>query len=116
MFINNLFLIGFFNVATGKVFPFLNPTRKEHDFATAIEQQLTLAPSAGWIFICDGLNIHKSETLVRLAARECCYCNKHDSNNYQKVLHDKYSFGYYDLLHLHPRSQLLFICKCMRLQ
>ena len=64
-------LTGFFNVATGKVFPFLNPTRTEHDFAAAIEQQLTLAPNAGWIFICDGLNIHKSETLVRLVAREC---------------------------------------------
>ena len=64
-------LIGFFDVATGKVLPFLNPTRTEHDFATAIESQLALAPNAGWVFICDGLNTHKSETLVRLVAREC---------------------------------------------
>jgi transposase len=64
-------LIGFFDVATGKVLPFLNPTRTEDDFATAIQLQLALAPNAGWIFICDGLNIHKSETLVRFVAREC---------------------------------------------
>ena len=64
-------LIAFFDVATGKVFPLLNPTRTEHDFATAIEVQISQAPDDGWIFICDGLNIHKSETLVRLVAREC---------------------------------------------
>ena len=64
-------LIAFFNVATGKVFPFLNPTRTEQDFATAIELQINQALYDDWIFICDGLNIHKSETLVRLVAREC---------------------------------------------
>jgi len=64
-------LIGFFEVATGKVFPFMNPTRTEQDFALAIELQIERAPCDGWIFVCDGLNIHKSETLVRLVAREC---------------------------------------------
>lgn len=64
-------LIGFFNVATGEVFPFLNPTRTEQDFATAIEVYISRAPHSGWVFVCDGLNIHKSETLVRLVAREC---------------------------------------------
>ena len=64
-------LIAFFNVATGKVLPFLNPTRTEYDFVSAIELQISQAPDDGWIFICDGLNIHKSEALVRLAAREC---------------------------------------------
>jgi transposase len=64
-------LIAFFDVATGKVFPFLNPTRTEHDFALAVELQISHAPNDHWIFICDGLNIHKSETLVRLVAREC---------------------------------------------
>ena len=64
-------LIAFFNVATGKVLPYLNPTRTEHDFATAINLQISQAPDDGWLFICDGLNIHKSETLVRLVACEC---------------------------------------------
>ena len=64
-------LIAFFNVLTGNVFPFLNPTRTEQDFATAIELLIHQAPNDGWRFICDGLNIHKSETLVRLVAHEC---------------------------------------------
>jgi transposase len=64
-------LIAFFNVATGKVLPFLNPTRTEQDFAAAIELQISQAPDDEWRFICDGLNIHKSETLVRLVTREC---------------------------------------------
>ena len=64
-------LIGFFDVAIGKVVHYLNPTRTEQDFAAAIELQIGYAPKDSWIFICDGLNIHKSETLVRLVAREC---------------------------------------------
>ena len=64
-------LIAFFNIATGEVSPFLNPTRTEQDFAAAIEMQISQAPGDGWIFISDGLNIHKSETLVRLVARIC---------------------------------------------
>ena len=64
-------LIGFFNVATGEVFPFLNPTRTEQDFVDAIKAYISSAPHSGWIFVCDGLNIHKSESLVRLVACEC---------------------------------------------
>ena len=63
-------LIALFNVATGKVLPFLNPTRTENDFVTAIELQISQAPGDRWRFVCDGLNIHKSEALVRLVARE----------------------------------------------
>ena len=63
--------IALFNVATGKVLPFLNPTRTEQDFAAAIALQISQARDDRWIFICDGLNIHKSETLVRLVAYEC---------------------------------------------
>ena len=32
---------------------------------------MTTEPTAGWVFIVDQLNAHKSETLVRLVAR-CC--------------------------------------------
>jgi len=64
-------LIGFFEVATGKVFSFLNPTRTEQDFSLSIELQINRALDNEWIFVCDGLNIHKSEALVRLVAREC---------------------------------------------
>ena len=64
-------LIGFFEVATGQVFPFLNPTRTEEDFANAIEIQINRAPYDRWNFVCDCLNIHKSEALVRMVARLC---------------------------------------------
>ena len=64
-------LIAFFDVATGKVSHFLNQTRTEQDFATAIKMQIDHAPNDSWVFINDGLNTHKSETLVRLVASEC---------------------------------------------
>jgi transposase len=34
-------------------------------------QTVDTAPDAGWIFIVDQLNIHKSESLVRLVAQRC---------------------------------------------
>jgi len=70
-------LIGFFEVATGKVFPFLNPTRTEHDFALSIKLHINRASDNEWIFICDGLNIHKSESLVKLVASDCGINSEH---------------------------------------
>ncbi|MHC4073028.1 MAG: IS630 family transposase [Planctomycetota bacterium] len=65
-------LIANFEVATGKVIaPFMGPTRTEEDFACHIANTLDTDPEAGWIFVVDQLNIHKSEALVRLVA-ECC--------------------------------------------
>lgn len=65
-------MIGFFNVATGKFFnPYLNETRKEKDFHQAVRQVIATDPSAKWIFILDGLNIHMSETLVRYVNEAC---------------------------------------------
>ncbi len=65
-------LIGFFNVATGRVeTPYLNQTRTEADFVSAIRTLVNTAPSASWTFVCDGLNTHKSESLVRFVAESC---------------------------------------------
>lgn len=65
-------LIGFFNVAAGSLYPpFLNPTRNEEDFCRAVRDVLNTDPQASWIFINDGLNTHKSESLVRLVAEAC---------------------------------------------
>jgi transposase len=62
-------LIGFFEVATGKIFPpYLNATRGEVDFCEAVKKVIETDPSKGWVFVCDGLNTHKSEALVRLVA------------------------------------------------
>ena len=65
-------LIGLFDVATGKIFPpYLNETRNEADFCGAVKQTVETAPDKSWVFICDGLNTHKSETLVRYVAEVC---------------------------------------------
>lgn len=65
-------LIANLEVATGQsVAPSIGETRKEEDFVAHIEQTIALDPSAPWIFIVDQLNIHKSESLVRLVAGHC---------------------------------------------
>jgi hypothetical protein len=65
-------LIANWQVATGTVLaPSIADTRTEADFAAHIKATVTTEPTAGWVFIVDQLNTHKSETLVRLIAR-CC--------------------------------------------
>ena len=65
-------LIGFFDVATGRMGkPYLNPTRTEDDFVEAIRALVETDPEAPWTFVCDGLNTHKSESLVRFVAGQC---------------------------------------------
>jgi hypothetical protein len=65
-------LIANWQVATGTVLcPSIADTRTEADFATHIETTVKTEPNAGWVFIVDQLNTHKSETLVRLVDR-CC--------------------------------------------
>jgi len=65
-------LIANFEVATGKVLkPSIGDTRTEMDFAQHIKQTVAVDPEGEWIFVCDQLNTHKSETLVRLVAEQC---------------------------------------------
>lgn len=65
-------MIGFFDVATGRMEkPYLNSTRTEDDFVEAVRALVKTDPEASWTFICDGLNIHKSESLVRFVAEQC---------------------------------------------
>ena len=67
-----LALIASFAVATGRIITAsVGPTRKEEDFADHIEAVIASDEKAGWIFIVDQLNTHKSETLVRLVAQHC---------------------------------------------
>ena len=65
-------LIGFFDVATGRMeMPYLNSTRTEEDFVEAMKALVGTDLQAPWTFICDGLNTHKSEALVRFVAEAC---------------------------------------------
>jgi transposase len=67
-----LTLIANFEVALGQVItPSLGPTRTEADFAAHIERTIATDPEAEWVFVADQLNIHQSESLVRLVARHC---------------------------------------------
>ena len=58
-------------VVTGKIFPWLNATRTEDDFAYFVWQLLAEDPTASWVFVADNLNTHCSESLVRLVAELC---------------------------------------------
>jgi transposase len=49
----------------------LGPTRTEEDFAQHIAKTIATDPNAGWVFVCDQLNTHLSEALVRLIAGRC---------------------------------------------
>ena len=65
-------LIGNFDVVTGEVIaPTVQPTRTEEDFAGHIKQTVGTDPEATWIFVCDNLTTHCSESLVRYVAAVC---------------------------------------------
>jgi transposase len=63
-------LIANFDVAQGTVVaPSLGPTRTEEDFVAHIRRTVASAPTTTrWHFVTDNLNIHQSESLVRLVA------------------------------------------------
>jgi hypothetical protein len=65
-------LIAGFDVTTGKVCGVLGNTRTEQDFARFLDSLLSSAAAhARWDIVCDNLNIHLSEAVVRLVARHC---------------------------------------------
>jgi transposase len=65
-------LIAAFDVATGKVEGVVGNTRTEKDFARFLRSVLSrAAPDTKWDIVCDNLNIHLSESVVRLVARHC---------------------------------------------
>jgi transposase len=58
------------DVVTGKVVaPYAGPTRTEADFLAHVQAVVATDPEAArWHVVCDNLNIHQSETLVRFVA------------------------------------------------
>ena len=61
-----------FEVATGKIIALsIGPTRTNKDFAYHIEKTIATDPEGEWVFVVDQLNIHQSEALVKLVAKEC---------------------------------------------
>ena len=65
-------LIACFDVATGQVQGAVGDRRTEQDFATFLESIVSSrSPQTRWRVVCDNLNIHVSESVVRLVARHC---------------------------------------------
>jgi transposase len=65
-------LIAAFNVTTGEVEGVVGKTRTEKDFARFLRCLLSSAdPTTRWHIVSDNLNIHLSESVVRLIARVC---------------------------------------------
>lgn len=62
-------LIAAFDVVTGKVEGVIGDTRTEKDFARFLCHLLSsAAPDTRWDIVCDNLNIHLSESVVRVVA------------------------------------------------
>src|SRR6202163_2642892 len=65
-------LIAAFDVTTGKVEGEIGNTRTEKDFARFLDTLLSsAAANTRWDIVCDNLNIHLSESVVRLVAQHC---------------------------------------------
>lgn len=65
-------LIANLEVAIGKILaPTVGDSRSEQDFAEHLERLLAQDPDAEWVFVTDQLDIHRSESVVRLVARHC---------------------------------------------
>jgi transposase len=65
-------LIGNLDVVTGEVIaPTVQATRTEEDFAGHIKRTVATDPEATWVFVCDNLTTHCSESLVRYVAEAC---------------------------------------------
>ncbi len=65
-------LIAGFDVTIGKVTGVIGDTRTEQDFARFLDTLLSsAAANTRWDIVCDNLNIHLSESVVRLVAQHC---------------------------------------------
>jgi transposase len=65
-----LCLIAAWHVVLGQIIHHrIQKTRNNVDFANFIEQMISFDPNGKWVIILDNLNIHISESLVRLIAR-----------------------------------------------
>jgi transposase len=65
-------LIAALDIATGKLTGSVADTRTEADFVAFLDALFaTAAPTINWRIVCDNLDIHMSEGVVRLVARQC---------------------------------------------
>ena len=85
-------LIANFEVATGEIIaPTIGDRRTEMDFALHIARTIATDPDTEWVFVVDQLNIHMSETLVRVVAAECGVEDNLGVKGKVGILHNKAS-------------------------
>lgn len=83
-------LTAFFDVVTGTVAkPYLNNTRTETDFVSALDQVIQTDPDKNWIIVADNLNTHYSETLVKYVAKSIGCTEDLGKKGRSGVLHNK---------------------------
>lgn len=65
-------LIAALDITTGRVHGVLGDTRTEEDFTAFLDTLLSSADdTVSWRIVCDNLNTHLSEGVVRVVARHC---------------------------------------------
>ena len=64
-------LIAAFDVATGQVQGIVGDRRTEEDYVSFLESLFASSSATTWRVVCDNLNTHVSEGVVRLVARLC---------------------------------------------
>lgn len=83
-------LTAFFDVITGTVAsPYLNDTRTEEDFVSALDQMIQTGPDKPWIIIADNLNTHYSASLVEYVAEAIGYNGDLGRKGKNGILHSK---------------------------
>jgi hypothetical protein len=79
-------------VSTGHILaPTLGSTRTSQDFLEHVAQTVAQDPQAEWVFVCDNLNTHSSEPLVRWVAEQCGIDEDLGRKAYRGVLHTQRS-------------------------
>lgn len=85
-------LSAFFDVVTGTVAPaYINATRTESDFVSALKQLVETDPDKKWIIIADNLNTHYSASLVEYVADFCGISDDLGKKGKTGILHNKES-------------------------
>jgi transposase len=81
-------LIASFDVTTGQVCGTVGDRRTEADFTAFLDSVLASAPApTRWQIVADNLDIHRSESVVRLVARHCTLTEDLGEKGKSGILH-----------------------------
>ena len=85
-------LIASFDITTGHVYGIVGETRTEEDFTSFLDTLLSSTDkTVRWRIVCDNLNTHLSEGVVRVVARHCELSNDLGEKGKSGILQSKVS-------------------------